>query len=87
MGGTIGAASEPGRGSTFWFELGLGAPLVTERIPDGTRETPRERIGGVRADAPLVIVAEFDSSPDGRTSGNRAGVSTISPSAPNVPVG
>jgi two-component system sensor histidine kinase/response regulator len=25
MGGTIGADSQPGHGSTFWFELELGA--------------------------------------------------------------
>jgi PAS domain S-box-containing protein len=58
MGGTIGAESEPGRGSTFWFELELRAPVMSERAQEGEREAPPRRTGGLSADAPLVLVAE-----------------------------
>jgi PAS domain S-box-containing protein len=33
MGGTIGADSEPGQGSTFWFELDLGASIKGDGAP------------------------------------------------------
>jgi PAS domain S-box-containing protein len=33
MGGTVGAQSAPGEGSTFWFTLPLEAPLVIEAEP------------------------------------------------------
>jgi PAS domain S-box-containing protein len=41
MDGTIGAFSEPGRGSTFWFELDLGAEARTQ--PHGEGETDKAR--------------------------------------------
>jgi PAS domain S-box-containing protein len=56
MGGTIGAASEPGVGSTFWFELELGVatadppPLRVVTLPAATAPL------GSRS--PLVLVAE-----------------------------
>jgi PAS domain S-box-containing protein len=57
MGGTIGAASEPGRGSTFWFELVLSAPLAT----NGGLPRPGE-VGVATpvswSTAPRVLVAE-----------------------------
>ncbi|MEA2264540.1 MAG: two-component system, sensor histidine kinase and response regulator, partial [Solirubrobacteraceae bacterium] len=49
MGGTVGAESEPGRGSTFWFDLTL------ERVAGGDRPSPEEAgLSGLRA---LVVHA------------------------------
>ena len=45
MGGTIGAESEPGRGSTFWFELALGAAATGERAARSAAERRRRRAG------------------------------------------
>jgi signal transduction histidine kinase/ActR/RegA family two-component response regulator len=57
MGGTIGAQSEPGRGSTFWFELDLSPPLGSSPTPlSPGEETVSARPLG--ATAPLVLVAE-----------------------------
>jgi PAS domain S-box-containing protein len=57
MGGTIGAESEPGRGSTFWLELDLSAPLTGDGPPAHSNEpkTVPARLGSA---APLVLVAE-----------------------------
>jgi PAS domain S-box-containing protein len=57
MGGTIDAASEPGHGSTFWFELPLSTPVAPNgRLPPtgdvGTADPP------FRSTAPRVLVAE-----------------------------
>jgi PAS domain S-box-containing protein len=57
MGGTIGADSEVGRGSSFWIEL----PLTPATMVDGRRAAPRNRAGGPRprwARMPVVLVAE-----------------------------
>ncbi len=54
MGGTIGATSEPGAGSTFWFEVALeriGAARSLAPAHAMPAETPSD-------DAPLVLVAE-----------------------------
>src|SRR4029077_12098511 len=56
MGGTITAESEPGRGSTFLFELALSALSDTHEPPAG-----REAAGVLAAawlSPPLVLVAE-----------------------------
>ena len=57
MGGTIGAESEPGRGSTFWLELDLGAPVTGDGAPAHPRE-PRGAPARLGPAAPLVLVAE-----------------------------
>ena len=56
MDGTIGARSEPGHGSTFWFEVDLELPDARARRagPHRTPAAPVQR----RQPAPLVLVAE-----------------------------
>ena len=60
MGGTIGAHSEPGRGSTFWFELPLhhahgaaGAGAAAPAPPDSAVTA-----AGAADDRPAVLVVE-----------------------------
>jgi signal transduction histidine kinase/DNA-binding NarL/FixJ family response regulator len=62
MGGTIGAHSVPGEGSTFWFEV----PIPVADQGDQATRSPvrfsarggRHGAGNLRDDAPLVLVAE-----------------------------
>ncbi len=62
MGGRIGTESEPGRGSTFWFELTLpvadGAQLAIKTPEHFAALGERDENGNLTDDAPIVLVAE-----------------------------
>jgi signal transduction histidine kinase/ActR/RegA family two-component response regulator len=62
MGGRIGTESEPGRGSTFWFELTLpvadGAQLAIRTPEHFAALGERDENGNLTDDAPIVLVAE-----------------------------
>jgi CheY-like chemotaxis protein len=57
MGGTIGAESEPDRGSTFWVELALAAAKSAPTPVTAARElgAPAPHLG---PNSPLVLVAD-----------------------------
>jgi len=57
MGGTISAQSEPGRGSTFRFELELAPPVAADTRAAQTGGQPASA-PDFWADPPLVLVAE-----------------------------
>ena len=57
MGGTMGAQSEPGQGSTFWFEVALG--VVAGAAPPAPGDESGAPAAAARGDdAPIVLVAE-----------------------------
>jgi signal transduction histidine kinase/ActR/RegA family two-component response regulator len=57
MGGSLGAESAPGQGSTFWFELELPAAPAAEPAPAAA---DRDRAPALRAGpgSPIVLVVE-----------------------------
>jgi signal transduction histidine kinase/DNA-binding NarL/FixJ family response regulator len=62
MGGTIGARSVPGEGSTFWFELPLSTPDLSDRPVEASPKVAvsgaRDASGALTDGAPLVLVAD-----------------------------
>ena len=65
MGGTIGASSEPGRGSTFWFDLSLPEVATTQ-----TASSPRDervvQLSERRSDPNAALVLVVEDSPVNR---------------------
>jgi PAS domain S-box-containing protein len=57
MGGAIGAHSEPGRGSTFWFELPLSSSSPTAATAT-TASPTTPAIPSSNAHGPIVLVVE-----------------------------
>jgi PAS domain S-box-containing protein len=57
MGGTIGADSRPGQGSTFWFEVVLPTPAAKPEQPAASEGTAR-RPEAIWPSPPLVLVAD-----------------------------
>jgi PAS domain S-box-containing protein len=57
MGGLIGAESDLGRGSTFWFELDLGLTVPSDGAP-GAPPDLKELAPRLGQGAPLILVAE-----------------------------
>jgi PAS domain S-box-containing protein len=58
MGGAIGAESEAGRGSTFWFEVQLAAATSEPGSRSATSATAATATPHLGASSPLVLVAE-----------------------------
>jgi excisionase family DNA binding protein len=63
MGGTIGAVSQPGRGSTFWFELPLPEVATSVAPPSRNRVV---HLSGRRGDPDAALVLVVEDSPVNR---------------------
>jgi signal transduction histidine kinase/ActR/RegA family two-component response regulator len=57
MGGTIGAESRPGGGSTFWFELAV-RPSAKATAANVVRKHQTALVAHAAADAPIILIAE-----------------------------
>jgi signal transduction histidine kinase/ActR/RegA family two-component response regulator len=65
MGGTIGASSEPGRGSTFWVELSLPEVVGTQTVPAARGERV-VHLDERRNDPNAALVLVVEDSPVNR---------------------